>query len=118
MNYVVVILISLDILLQFIGVVKIHKQDYSSRFVRYGTFFPTEPVNTDQLTESDHQKISKLAVISAIFNVVSYVLFILSTFHSNVIYMLIALLFWNLPDLFLRKRLGQYLNPQNSTNRG
>lgn len=39
MNYISVIIVSLYILLQFIGVVKIHKKDYSSRFVRYNTFF-------------------------------------------------------------------------------
>ena len=118
MNYISVIIVSLYILLQFIGVVKIHKKEYSSRFVRYNTFFPIEPVNTGHLTESDHQKITKLAVISAIFDVVGFVLFVLSTFHPNIIYMLIALLIWNLPSLFLRKRLGQYLNPQESANNG
>src|SRR5690606_40170489 len=109
MNYISVIIVSLYILLQFIGVVKIHKKDYSSRFVRYNTFFPIEPVDTDHLMESDNQKITNLAVISAIFDVVGFVLFVLSTFHPNIIYMLIALLIWNLPGLFLRKQLGAVL---------
>lgn len=118
MNYISVIIVCLYILLQFIGVAKIHKKDYSSRFVRYNTFFPIEPAKTDHLTESDHKKITNLAVLNAIFDVVGFVLFVLSTFHPNIIYMLIALLIWNLPSLFLRKRLGQYLNPQESANNG
>ncbi|MGE7365307.1 hypothetical protein ACQKKE_01510 [Desemzia incerta] len=111
-TYLVIFTIILCIMLlslRIITILKVRKGEYSSHFVRHLSFFPAEPINTDDVTELTRLKITQLVIVSEIIDIIGFAFLLWPSDNFLLKYFLVSIIFWLLPYFFFKKRLYQYL---------